>query len=46
MNSIDDYNSYEEYMMYEICWKCKKNKIAFDTGLYQFVGIVMDIKSK
>ena len=34
MKSIDDYDSYEEYMLYEVCWKCKKNKVAFDTGLY------------
>ena len=34
MNSVDDYHSYEEYMLYEVCWKCKKNKVAFDTGLY------------
>ncbi len=31
---IDDYNSYDEYMLYEVCWKCKKNRIAFDIGLY------------
>ena len=33
-NTVDDYNDYEEYLMYEVCWKCKKRKSAFDTGIY------------